>query len=147
VLRSANHSVLVTDWRDLQKAGGAPSPVTHLVCGVDFSDGSLAAVREAARLSAALSASLTLVHARPAGSSGANVNDEARLAEVAREHAQGADVRVREGDTPQVLAAETDGRSGAVIVLGLRGAAKNRPGQTAIAVLASASVPVLGVPS
>ena len=148
VLRSTNHSVLVTDWRDQQSSGDAnsqPVRVTNIVCGVDFSDGSLAAVKEAVKLSADLKASLALVHARASDSS--RGSEPAKLAAIVRDHALGADVRVRDGEAPEVLAQEADGTAGTLIVVGLRGAAKARPGQTALAVLASASVPVVGVPS
>lgn len=144
VLRLTNHSVLVTDWRDQHDGlGTSAAEATHIVCGVDFSAGSIAAVHEAVRLAQDLKASLALVHA----SSSSDDDPPARLSALARDHAPGAEIRVREGDAPDVLAKETDGNPGALIVVGLRGAAKVRPGNTALAVLASARVPVVGVPS
>ena len=146
VLRLTNHPVLVTDWRDQKDPAEASQPgavVTEIVCGVDFSEGSNAAVREAVRLAADMRASLALVHA----SESSSVDASAQLEAFAREHAPGAEVRVRHGDAPDVLAKETAGKPGALIVVGLRGAAQVRPGKTALAVLASASVPVVGVPS
>jgi nucleotide-binding universal stress UspA family protein len=146
LLRSAREPVLVTP--SAGDAADAPrqAPIRRLICGIDFSDGSLAALTEAHRMATALGAELHLVHAATGGD--ADVGARARLAGLIRERAPEADARVVEGNAADVLVREaTATDAGAsLIVVGLRGASQKRPGQTALAILATARVPVLAVP-
>jgi nucleotide-binding universal stress UspA family protein len=144
LLEIADRPVLVTDAADHAGGGSAPewSDVTRVVCGVDFSDGSAAALDEARRFAAALHAPLFLVHAIDTDASTAEA--ERRLA--ALPGAQPSGHIVRAGSAPEVLAEVAAEATGAVIVVGASGAMRQRPGTTALDVLRSANAPVLAVP-
>ena len=133
--------------------------ITRLCCGVDFSDGSLAAVEAAAQLAADLGASVTLVHAVPSVSvpvgweeavRAADVDRlrqaEGHLQDIARKLSKGASVRTALGTPANVLAEEAGEDPATIIAVGLRGAGHHRPGSTAMRVLSTARVPVLAVP-
>lgn len=161
LLRAADRPILVTDLDDRGAAADAAmaAGVTHLVCGVDFSDGSLAAVEVAGRWATTLGATITLVHALPRA--GVPVGWDAlaaeveadrlrqattRLADVARKMKLQATVRAGVGSPAHVLAEESGSDLHAIVVVGLRGSSHHRPGSTALSVLATTRVPVLAVP-
>jgi len=153
--------VFVTDWSD--RSGDDEEirkwSVSRIVCGVDFSSGSIAAVASAARLAADLGATIKLVHAvsRAGVLTGwdplvGEVDSDrlggamTRLADVARQLNLPVNVDARLGSTADVLAEETHDDPHAVIAVGLHGAGLHRPGSTAIRVVAATRVPVLAVP-
>ncbi len=161
LLRATDRPVLVADWDDESDASDAEpgAAVSHVVCGVDFSDGSLAAVDRGARLAADLRAGLRLVHAVaranvPVGWDGLASEVEAermehatkRLTEVARTLTGSPAVRARIGSPADVLVAEVEADPHAIVAVGLRGLAHHRPGSTALRVVSLAQVPVLAVP-
>jgi nucleotide-binding universal stress UspA family protein len=163
LLRATDRPVLAVpspEDESTQEWPGAHWPATSHVCsGVDFSEGSLAAVEAAARLAERLGATLTLVHAVsevavPVGwEEAVRAADRDRLAqaeshlrEIARKLAPGAAVSASLGTPADVLAAAVDGHPATLIAVGLRGAGHHRPGSTAMRVLATARVPVLAVP-
>lgn len=134
-------------------------PISRMVCGVDFSDGSMAAAREAAALGDGLGVPVRLVHAVPSMNlpfvweDFARDAEEARIAEatdrlreVARNCCPGADVLAAVGTPPEVLAAESGDDLSIIVAVGLHGASRHRPGSTALRVLSAARAPVLAVP-
>ena len=161
LLRSTDRPILAVPASDDDAAGPVTAwpPIARLCCGVDFSDGSLAAVEAAARLASDLGASLTLVHAVPAVSvpvgweeavRAADVDRlrqaETHLQDVARKMCKGASIRAALGTPANVLAEEAGEDPATIIAVGLRGAGHHRPGSTAMRVLSTARVPVLAVP-
>ena len=160
LLRTTDRPVLVTDADDAAPArDAAASPVSRMVCGVDFSDGSRAAVRAAAGLARDLGAGLTLVHgvshtSIPVGWDGLVRDIESdragratkEMEALASELGVRADVRAQAGSAIDVLTAEVASDPRALIAVGLQGAAGHRVGSTALRVLTAANVPVLAVP-
>ena len=161
LLRATDRPVLVTDWTDRPaSADPALAPtISRIVCGVDFSDASLAAVKTATTLATDIGATVTLVHAIsrdavPVGwdSLVADVETEriadakTRMADVARALGGSPAIEAKLGRPADVLAEATRTDPHAVIAVGIHGASSNRPGSTAIRVVSAASVPVLAVP-
>jgi len=161
LLRHADRPVLVTDANDAADAPDMPAgrTVSHIVCGVDFSDGALAAVTAATQLAADLGAGLTLAHAVPhinvpVGWDGL-VRDveQGRVADATRQLNQivaarrlTATVIASVGSPAEVLNAATAADPRDIVALGIHGRAQHRPGSTALRVLAVTKVPVLAVP-
>jgi nucleotide-binding universal stress UspA family protein len=161
LLRHTDRPVLVTDADDLADAPDMPAgrTVSQIVCGVDFSDGALAAVAVAARLTTDLGAALTLAHAVPhinvpVGWDGlARDAEEDRVVDATTHLNQlvatrglTATVFVSVGSPAEVLRTATGADPRAIIAVGLQGHAHHRPGSTALRVLAVTKVPVLAVP-
>jgi nucleotide-binding universal stress UspA family protein len=161
LLRHADRPVLVTDADDLADAPDIPAGriVSRIVCGVDFSDGALAALTVAAQLAADLDAALTLTHAVPhisvpVGWDGL-VRDveQDRVAEATTQlnqivAARGltATVIASVGSPAVVLNAATAADPRTIVAVGIHGREQHRPGSTALLVLAATKVPVLAVP-
>jgi len=167
LLRATDRPVLVTDWDDRETApeseiGGA---ISRIVCGVDFSEGSRAAVETATSLAADIGATIRLVHAVeraavPVGWDSLTrdvdadrlADAKARLTELAHQVtlpeslAGRVTANARLGSPAEVLAEETQGDPRAIVAVGLRGASLHRPGSTAIRVVSATQVPVLAVP-
>jgi nucleotide-binding universal stress UspA family protein len=160
VLRSADRPVLAVPEPDAAAAPARPSTdVTHLVCGVDFSDGALAAARAATDWSRLLGARLTLVHVLapatmpPVWEALLRQADEertreatARLEELTQTLGGEADIVVKTGTAVDVLEDLAEDHEGTLIVVGLRGAGYHRPGSTALRLLSASSIPVLAIP-
>jgi nucleotide-binding universal stress UspA family protein len=158
LLRTTEIPVLVTDWKEESDMpeGARQGEVSRILCGVDFSEGSAAAVRAAATLASDLSVGLALVHAvapakAPAGWDGLAgaveadwiADATARLTAMAEPLSSRPAVSVRVGSPADVLAGETAGDPLAIVAVGLRGAAHHRPGSTALRVVSMTKVPVL----
>lgn len=135
------------------------SETNRVVCGVDFSDASLVAARAAVALGEALSVPVTLLHAVPrvlvpaawatllAEAEAAREHDaQVRLQELAAGFTPPPDARARTGPAAEILAEEAGAEAHALVVMGIRGAGRHRPGSTALRVLTTARVPVLAVP-
>lgn len=161
LLRTTERPVLVTDLDgSADVAGAAPGgAVSRVVCGVDFSAGSLAAIDVAARLAADLRVGVTLVHAVPPTTVPVGWDSlvrelEAERLEEARGHLQDLaraltpppEVRARAGSPADVLAEETAADPHAIVAVGLRGSHHHRPGSTALRIVALTKNPVLAVP-
>jgi nucleotide-binding universal stress UspA family protein len=161
LLRTTTTAVLVTDWDATfdMPAAAARGAVSRIVCGVDFSDGSRAAVEAAAGLASDLGAGLTLVHAVPPArvplgwdalvrEVEADWIGEAtkRLEDLARSLPKLPAGRVVVGSPTDVLAAEVGDDAQAIVAVGLRGLAHHRPGSTALRLVSLMKVPVLAVP-
>jgi nucleotide-binding universal stress UspA family protein len=161
LLRTTNVPVLVTDWDAAAEMpdAAARGTVSRLICGVDFSNGSGAAVDAAAGLAKALDAGLALVHAVghasvPVGWSGLAGDVEAgwvadataKLDALARSLGVPCTSLVRVGSPAEVLAEEAASDPLAILAVGVRGAAHHRPGSTALHVVALTKTPVLAVP-
>jgi nucleotide-binding universal stress UspA family protein len=158
LLRATDRPVLAVPGIDDDIQPPEWAPFTRIVCGVDFSEGSIAAAESAAALAQGLGAELLLVHAVPPpaipviweqlvvqADDERVAHAEGRLREVAGRTGQDARVLARVG-TPEGVLTDAAGTSGVIIVVGLRGAGYHRPGSTAMRILASANVPVLAVP-
>jgi len=160
LLRVTDRPVLITDWTDRAATDPAlDATISRIVCGVDFSSASVAAMTTAAALAADLGASVTLMHAisRAAVPVGwdalvADVEQEriaeatTRLADIARALPGSPAIEARLGQPAEALAEETRTDPHALIAVGIHGASHHRPGSTAIRVVSAANVPVLAVP-
>lgn len=162
LLRLTERPVLAVPTPDEDAGAVGPwPPIARLVCGVDFSEGSIAAARASAALALELGVRLTLVHAAlPAAvpvvweSLIRNVDRErvdeatAQLRDLARtlDGAANVDVTARVGPVVDVLADVTGHEPSSILAVGLRGASRHRPGSTALRLLSTAAVPVLAVP-
>jgi nucleotide-binding universal stress UspA family protein len=162
LLRHADRPVLVTDADDRADAPDIPAgrTVSQIVCGVDFSDGALAAVTVAARLATDLGAALTLAHAVPHTSVPVGWDELARgaeqdrvaeatahLNEVVAARGLTATVFAGVGSPADVLRTATGADPRAIVAVGLQGHTHHRPGSTALRILAATKVPVLAVPN
>ena len=161
VLRSTVKPVLVVPEpeRAASKAPEGWPAINRIVCGVDFSDGSIAAARQAVEWSRLLDARLTLVHAlQPAAvpviweellkRADAERASETRtsLDELAQSLGGSPEVVVKAGGAVEVLQEVAGDDAAAVLVVGLRGASYHRPGSTALQILSTSPVAVLAVP-
>lgn len=161
LLRTTTMPVLVTDWDATSEMpdAAARGTVSRVICGVDFSKGSRAALDSAASLAADLGAGLTLVHAVaramvPVGWDGLAGDVEAgwiaeanaKLEEMARTLPAPPARLVRAGSPAEVLADEAGTDPLAIAAVGLRGAAHHRPGSTALRLVSLMKIPVLVVP-
>jgi nucleotide-binding universal stress UspA family protein len=162
LLRTTDRPVLVTDTDDREAAPDEAlrDAVSRIVCGVDFSDGSLAAAETAARLAKDLGAGITLVHAVTRGAAPVGwdalvgaveaervAEATSRLRDVAGTLTVPGTVCVRAGSPADVLAEEVGADLHAIVAVGLRGYSRHRPGSTALSVVTTTRVPVLAVPA
>lgn len=157
LLRATDRPVLAVPGLDDAAPPREWTPFTQIVCGVDFSEGSIAAAEAASDIARALGAQCLFLHAVvPAA---IPVIWEQLVVQADDERVAHAEGRLRElikvGTDARVLARvgapvdvidEAAGDSGVIIVVGLRGAGYHRPGSTALRILSSAKVPVLAVP-
>jgi len=161
LLRSTDRAVLAVPGHHAKSESPAPAwPETRrVICGVDFSDGSKAAVTRAAALAAALGAKLTLAHA--VAPIAAPIVWRDLVTQIETEHVdQGVaeleqlastvggdpDIVARLGTPVDVLTALAGDDESAILVVGLHGASHHRPGSTALRLLSTSNVPVLAVP-
>jgi nucleotide-binding universal stress UspA family protein len=153
VLRATTRPVLAVPPRARDGAR-----VSRVLCGVDFSDASMAAARCGVELGQALGARVTLVHAVAPitmhatwdalvmASTEERLNAaESRLVEIGRSIGSTETV-ARVGDVADILVEEAADGGPALIVLGLGGRDGHRPGTHAYRVLTETSAPVLAVP-
>jgi nucleotide-binding universal stress UspA family protein len=162
LLRSSDVAVLAVP--PAPGGAGANASATaafdQILCGIDFSDASMAAAHASVALGRALTLPVTLIHA--AGRVAVPQVWSMFADSASDEQVRAADVRLRDlaasmgenapafrvvpGAASDVFKAEI-GDQRVLLVLGLGGADGHRPGSTAIRILAETPAPVLTVPA
>lgn len=164
VMRSADRPVLAvppSTASSVELRGARSLWFGRIVCGIDFGAASILAARASVELGRRLSTPVALLHAAgrlavpqawaPLASSAADRHlhqADARLREIALGLGENApSFSVLPGDAADVLEADATSGDPALVVLGLGGAAGQRPGSTAIQILAHTRTPVLAIPA
>jgi nucleotide-binding universal stress UspA family protein len=139
--------------------GDSPGRIDQIVCGVDFSGPSKAAAEEAVALGRHLNVRVSLVHAvgrlampsiweammAPTDEERA-AEDESRLKALAGSLGPPAPSPVVAIGEPHEIVGKVTAGAATLIVLGLGDLSGHRPGSTAMRIMASTHLPVLGVP-
>ena len=171
VMRGADRPVLAVP-PPFDFAQGAPSnagkaahdgaaqvgDISQILCGVDFSDPSRAAAREAAELGRHLKVPVTLLHAVGRLTMPSAWDVMLAPTDTEREAQAAANIRTLAASLgppePRTVAAiaepaelmAQEATPGTLVVLGLGDFSGQRPGSTAMRIMAGTHLPVLGVP-
>lgn len=121
---------------------------THLVVGIDFSDGALSAFRAARALSTGLGAELHLLHVREPGPEAEEAPDARMRHWLHRAGADADQLRFRIGQPWRELAREATALAATALVIGSHGRAGVQPialGSTAVKLGLAAPCPLIVV--
>lgn len=157
VMRGTNRPVLAVP--PAHESAAETGAIAQILCGVDFGDPSRAAAREAVELGRHLHVPVTLLHA--VGRITMPSAWDVMLAPTDAEREARAKTNIQSlaasfgPPEPRTVAAiaepgelmAQEARSGTIVVLGLGDLSGNRPGSTAMRIMADTHLPVLAIPA